>query len=80
MVALDGMRRKDIKHSAEVMRDRGLEPSDRAATRIRGVTAMEDGVGIDCDVLGRGTRPGHSGLQGVRERAEALRGHFRIRS
>jgi ligand-binding sensor domain-containing protein/signal transduction histidine kinase len=38
----------------------------------------DDGVGIDPDVLDRGTRAGHWGLQGMRERAEALGGHLEI--
>jgi signal transduction histidine kinase len=38
----------------------------------------DDGVGIDPEVLGRGVRTGHWGLQGVRERAQALGAHFEI--
>jgi ligand-binding sensor domain-containing protein/signal transduction histidine kinase len=38
----------------------------------------DDGVGIDSDVLGRGTRAGHWGLQGMRERAEALGGRLEV--
>jgi signal transduction histidine kinase/ligand-binding sensor domain-containing protein len=38
----------------------------------------DDGVGIDPEVLGRRIRTGHWGLQGMRERAEALGGHLEI--
>jgi signal transduction histidine kinase len=32
----------------------------------------DDGIGIDPTVLRRGSRPGHWGLLGMRERAESL--------
>ncbi len=44
------------------------------------VWVRDDGVGIDADVVERGRRPGHWGLAGMRERAEALGGHLRVLS
>ena len=38
----------------------------------------DDGVGIDPEVLERRTRTGHWGLQGMRERAEALGGRLEV--
>lgn len=46
-----------------------------AAFQLR---VRDDGVGIDSEVLGRSTRTGHWGLQGMRERAEALGGHLEV--
>lgn len=39
----------------------------------------DDGTGIDVSVLERGYRPGHFGLQGMRERADKLRAKFEIK-
>ncbi|HET6217296.1 MAG TPA: two-component regulator propeller domain-containing protein [Acidobacteriaceae bacterium] len=38
----------------------------------------DDGVGIDPKVLDRGSRPGHWGLPGMRERAESLGGQMEV--
>jgi signal transduction histidine kinase len=40
---------------------------------------LDDGCGIEPEVLRRG-RPGHFGLQGMKERAERINGHFRCHS
>jgi len=40
----------------------------------------DDGKGLDADTLGRGSRPGHWGLVGMRERAEKSGGRLHIRS
>jgi ligand-binding sensor domain-containing protein/signal transduction histidine kinase len=38
----------------------------------------DDGVGIDPRVLDRGSRPGHWGLPGMRERADSLGAHMEV--
>ncbi len=40
----------------------------------------DDGRGIDPDVLDTGSRPGHWGLTGMRERARKMKAHLDIRS
>jgi signal transduction histidine kinase len=42
------------------------------------VCIRDDGIGIDAEVLSRGSRPGHFGLPGMRERAAKIGGHLDI--
>jgi signal transduction histidine kinase len=43
------------------------------------LTVRDDGAGIDEAIVREGGRPGHWGLQGMRERAEKLRATFSVR-
>lgn len=47
--------------------------SRRLAVRLR-----DDGVGLPCDVIEQGYKPGHFGLIGMRERAERIGGTLNI--
>jgi signal transduction histidine kinase len=44
------------------------------------VTVLDDGTGIEKDVLKEGGKSGHWGLSGIRERVKALKGRCRIDS
>ena len=44
-----------------------------------GLRIYDNGVGIDPDIVSRG-KPGHFGLQGMRERAERIMGKFSVES
>lgn len=48
---------------------------DRKELRLR---FRDDGRGIDAEILKAGGRPGHWGLQGMRERAEKMGGHLEV--
>jgi signal transduction histidine kinase/ligand-binding sensor domain-containing protein len=48
--------------------------------RLLRMTVTDDGAGIDRDVLARGSRPGHWGLVGMRERMDRVGGRLRIQS
>ena len=50
-----------------------------AFTRL-GVAVVDDGKGIEPDILRRGGRPGHFGLAGMQERAHRLKGRIRLGS
>ena len=66
--------RNAVQHARAGNIEAELDYGDAAfQLRIR-----DDGIGIDPEVLGRGTRVGHWGLQGMRERAEALGGHLGV--
>jgi signal transduction histidine kinase/ligand-binding sensor domain-containing protein len=49
-------------------------------TRDLRVCVRDDGCGIDSDVLDQGSRAGHWGLRGMRERAHEIGAHLEIRS
>ena len=38
----------------------------------------DDGRGLDPEILGKGGRPGHFGLQGMRERAQKIGGQLEL--
>ena len=44
------------------------------------ICVRDDGIGVDPEILARGSREGHWGLLGIRERSESLGGHLEIRS
>jgi signal transduction histidine kinase len=44
------------------------------------VVVRDDGRGIDSDILDSGSRPGHWGLKGMRERAKEICARLEIRS
>jgi signal transduction histidine kinase/ligand-binding sensor domain-containing protein len=44
------------------------------------IRVCDDGIGVDTKILARGQRPGHWGLQGMRERSESFGGHLQILS
>jgi signal transduction histidine kinase len=48
-------------------------------TRDLRVTVRDDGCGIDADTLDQGSRAGHWGLKGMRERAHEIGAHLDIR-
>lgn len=66
--------RNVVQHARAGKIEVELEYGD-AAFRLR---VRDDGMGIDPGVLERATRAGHWGLQGMRERAEALGGRLEI--
>jgi signal transduction histidine kinase/ligand-binding sensor domain-containing protein len=49
-------------------------------TRDLWVTVRDDGCGMDSDTLDQGSRAGHWGLKGMRERAHEIGAHLKIRS
>jgi signal transduction histidine kinase len=49
-------------------------------TRDLRVTVRDDGCGIDADTLDQGSRAGHWGLKGMRERAHEIEARLEIRS
>jgi signal transduction histidine kinase/ligand-binding sensor domain-containing protein len=49
-------------------------------TRDLRVTVRDDGCGMDSDTLDQGSRAGHWGLKGMRERAHEIGAHLKIRS
>jgi signal transduction histidine kinase len=49
-------------------------------TRDLQVVVHDDGCGIDSDILDKGSRAGHWGLKGMRERAQEIGAHLEIRS
>jgi ligand-binding sensor domain-containing protein/signal transduction histidine kinase len=66
--------RNAVQHASAARIEAELEYGNTAfQLRVR-----DDGVGIDPEVLGRGTRAGHWGLQGMRERAQDIGGHLEI--
>ncbi len=48
--------------------------------KVLSVRVLDDGRGIDPEVLASGGRSSHWGLRGMRERASKIRGHLDIRS
>ena len=64
-----------VKHAQPSRVDIRLdEPDDAAGTLV--VEVADDGVGFDPDV----TRPGHLGLESMRERTQRVGGRFTLRS
>jgi ligand-binding sensor domain-containing protein/signal transduction histidine kinase len=70
--------REAIRNAAQHAQARKIEAELEYGAAMFHLRVRDDGVGIEPDVLRRGTRAGHWGLQGMRERAESLGGRLEI--
>jgi signal transduction histidine kinase len=59
---------------------RGIELTIRYEKRQMLLLIADNGSGIDLKVLGEGSREGHHGLPGMRERAQLVGGRLEVRS
>jgi ligand-binding sensor domain-containing protein/signal transduction histidine kinase len=70
--------REAFRNAAQHAKARNIEAEIEYGDANLSLRVRDDGMGIDRDVLARGRRAGHWGLQGMRERAEQLGGHLNV--
>jgi len=70
--------REALRNATQHARARHIEAELHYGELSLSLRIRDDGVGIDSRVLDVGQRPGHWGLQGMRERAESIGGRLDV--
>jgi signal transduction histidine kinase len=70
--------REALSNAARHANARNIEAELEYASVALHLRVRDDGTGIDQNILERGRRPGHWGLQGMRERALAIGGRLQV--
>jgi len=73
-----GVAREAVRNAARHANARNIEAEIEYGQSDFSLRIRDDGDGIDRDVLARGRREGHWGLQGMRERAEQMGGRLNV--
>jgi ligand-binding sensor domain-containing protein/signal transduction histidine kinase len=70
--------REALRNAFRHANARNVEAELSYGRQALGLRIRDDGLGIDPQVLEHGNRPGHWGLQGMRERAESFGGKLQV--